>query len=102
MDNANICFRGHIDHGDKIIKALEDLGGININGKCGDDSAVFYYLKNGLICASLYVPNGYIKYDIKTYGKDKICGLEKMLALSEQYYPELSQIITKELNSLKN
>ena len=102
MDNANICFRGHNEHGDKIIEALEDLGGINDCDMCGDDSAVFYYIKNGLIRTSLYVPDGYIKYDIKTYGKDKICGLKEMLALSEQYYPELSQIITKELNSLKN
>lgn len=56
MDRKYVFIQGIEGMGDKVIKTLEDLGGINSNKLSGDDYRSYYFINSqGIItCADVF------------------------------------------------
>lgn len=74
-----IAIQGHFYKSKDIIKILESLGGINIQGYSGHATSMYYYVnnENHIECDTITnLPREYKKYTLKEYEQTLLNNME--------------------------
>lgn len=91
----NIAIQGHFYKSKDIIKILESLGGINIQGYNGHATSMYYYVndKNHIECDTITnLPQEYKKYTFEEYEQTFLNNMETKrniqidLATAKEWY----------------